>query len=52
MHLQEDVDHKASWPPLLNEVRQLGGDGGVGSLFSFVRDVSYDSLFADADLSA
>ena len=38
------VDHKALWPALLNEVRQLAGDGGVGFLFSDVHDVSYDSL--------
>ena len=37
--LHEDVVHEALWLPLLTEVRQLAGDGGVGSLFNVVRDV-------------
>ena len=39
-HLHEDVDHETLWRALLNEVRRIAGDGGVGSPFSVIHDVS------------
>ena len=43
-HLHGDVDHETLWMALLNEVRQSAREGGIGSLFSGIHDVSYHTL--------